>query len=87
MWQDYAIGVISILFTIELIPQLVASLKGKAKTSFITALSTGASLLALSYVYSTLGLWFSWLLAMVTGVMWFTLWLAGKGTKCTTYGG
>jgi len=83
MWQDYAIGVISTLFTIELLPQLIASLKGRVKTSFFTAFSTGISLFALSYIYSTLGLTFSWFLSMITGTLWIFLWIAGRGVKCT----
>lgn len=82
MWQDYAIGIISILFTIELIPQLVDSIRGKAKTSFITAISTGGCLIALAYIYSTLDLVFSCFLSTLTGLVWFLLWFAGKGVRC-----
>jgi predicted neutral ceramidase superfamily lipid hydrolase len=83
MWQDYAIGIISILFTLELIPQLVASLKGRAKTSFITAFSTGVCLLLLGFIYSTLGLVFSSFLSVITALVWFTLWFAGREVKCS----
>lgn len=82
MWQDYAIAFISILFTINLIPQLVASIKGRAKTSFLTAFSTGSCLLALAFIYSTLDLGFSCFLSTVTGLVWFLLWFAGRGVKC-----
>ncbi|MBS3071331.1 hypothetical protein J4407_03480 [Candidatus Pacearchaeota archaeon] len=75
-WQDIAITVIIIAFSYALLPQVYQGFKQKKgfinlQTSAIT--STGMYILC--FVYFTLGLYFSTVMAFVTGTLWTILFL------------
>ena len=74
VWQDYLISIVSVIFSIALIPQVMIGFKKKKKSvSIQTSFPTTAGLYAMSMAFLTLGLYFSALTSLITGSLWYTL--------------
>ena len=73
MWQDFALSVIGIVFTLMLIPQLLDSARGKAILNYWTCLITGIGCLVMGCVYLTLDLPISAIVSFTTGTMWIAI--------------
>ncbi len=74
VWQDTIISICIVLFSYALIPQVYQGFKEKkgfvnTQTSFITFIG----MYVLSFVYFTLGLYFSFIMGVITGTLWFLL--------------
>jgi hypothetical protein len=68
-WQDIIITIGTFIFAIALIP----TLKSADKPPVSTSLTTGLTLIVFAVTFSTLGLWFSFVMNLVTGSLWLTL--------------
>jgi hypothetical protein len=73
MWQDLALSVIGIAFTLMLVPQLVDGMKGIARMNFWTCLITGLGCIGVGIVDITLTLYVTSAVSMSTGIMWLML--------------
>jgi hypothetical protein len=74
VWQDVAISVASLVFSLSLLPQLWAGFrekKGPIKPQ--TSVPTFAGLFVVSYAYFTLSLIFSAAVCFLTGCIWLAL--------------
>ncbi len=74
VWQDTIISICIVLFSYALIPQVYQGFKEKkefvnTQTSFITFMG----MYVLSFVYLTLSLYFSFIMGVITGTLWFLL--------------
>lgn len=72
-WQDLAITTIAFLAGVMLIPQLQDVLNRGAVINFFTASLTSVILFILSYVFATLGLWFSVIAQSFVATVWLLL--------------
>ena len=68
-WQDIVITIGTFIFAIALIP----TLKSKDKPPISTSLTTGLTLLIFALTFASLGLWFSFIMNLVTGTLWLIL--------------
>lgn len=74
MWQDLAIALISVIFDIALIPQIIYGYKTKKKTiSNSTAFITFIGLYLTTLIYFTLHLYFSTVLNFICATFWLIL--------------
>lgn len=73
MWQDIVIMVVSLLFSVMLLPQLHDAIEGKAQTNRLTSVSTGSGLVVMGSCYITLGLVLSAMSVFLTAFVWFLL--------------
>jgi hypothetical protein len=76
VWQDVAISVASLVFSLSLLPQLWAGFrekKGPIKPQ--TSVPTFAGLFVVSCAYFTLSLIFSAIVCFLTGCIWLALFL------------
>lgn len=74
IWQDYLIGAMTILFSIALVPQVYYGFRFKKGTILISVgLLTSFGLYVLAFTFATLGLYFSMIMNIVTGSLWFLL--------------
>jgi hypothetical protein len=72
-WQDLAITTIAFLAGMMLIPQLLDIVNRGAVVNFFTASLTSIILFILSYVFATLGLWFSVIAQSFVATVWLLL--------------
>lgn len=78
-WQDTIITLSIIAFSYALIPQITKGFKlKKPLVSFQTALITSLGMFVLAATYFTLGLFFSTIMAFITGGMWSILLIQSK---------
>ena len=74
LWQDIVITIVSIVFSLSLIPQIIHGFKTKTgPIRYQTSIPTFLGLLIISATYITLHLYFSALMCFLTGVMWLIL--------------
>ena len=71
MWQDIAIGIISILFNLALVPQIIHGFKKKKGTIIrSTSVLNIIGISAMVFIYSTLQLYFTAGVAVISGIVW-----------------
>ena len=76
VWQDIVIFTIMILFSYALVPQVYLGFKKKKGfVNLQTSLITFIGMYILSFIYFTLNLYFSAIIGIVTGTLWFILFL------------
>jgi uncharacterized membrane protein len=75
MWQDYVIAIVSLLFGIILLPQLLDTWRGKTILNLYTASLTTIGLFILAGTFFTLEFWTSFIADVISGVIWFLLFL------------
>ena len=76
VWQDFVITACIIAFSYALIPQIIQGFKErKGLINLQTSLITSIGMITLSVVYLTLNLYFSAILALITGILWELLFL------------
>lgn len=76
MWQDYVITAASFIFSAALIPQVYKGYKEKKGTiSYATSGPTFIGLYAICYAYFTLDLFLSMAISLITGTLWFALFI------------
>lgn len=68
-WQDIVITVGTLVFVIALVPALISKDKPPVSTSFVS----GITILIYAFTFSTLGLWFSFVINIISGSLWLTL--------------
>jgi len=76
MWQDIGIMIISIGFTVFLLPQVRSASKGDHVNPWTSGL-TALGMFAMGGIYATLGLWLSTAMAIITASVWtyiYILW-------------
>lgn len=68
-WQDIVLSISVLAFNIALIPSLV----GKQKPRMTTSLITAVFLIPQVIVFFSLSLWYSFAMALINSLLWFTL--------------
>lgn len=81
MWQDYVIAIVSFLFGIILIPQLIDTIKGKTILNLYTASLTTVGLVILSVTFFTMQFWTSFTADVLSAVIWFLLFIFSVRNK------
>ena len=83
MWQDYVLAIISILFSIFLIPQAYYVVRGDIRLNKFTTGFTAAGLIVMAATFITLGLQFSALSTCATALIWGIMYVysRGRGTQ------
>jgi uncharacterized membrane protein len=69
LWQDYVLTIGSLVFSIALVPAVMA----KEKPPLSTSVPTFFFLYLFSFVYSTLSLWLATCTSALTATLWFIL--------------
>jgi hypothetical protein len=69
LWQDYVLTAGSLVFSIALVPAVLA----KDKPPLSTSVPTFFFLYLFAFVYSTLSLWISMCTTILTGTLWLIL--------------
>lgn len=78
VWQDIVITLCLIAFSYALIPQVYQGFKQrKGFINIQTSLITSIGMYTLTFVYFTLNLNFSTIIAFVTGTLWLILFIQG----------
>ena len=75
MWQDYVIAIVSLLFGVILLPQLIDTWRGKTILNLYTASLTTVGLFILAGTFFTMSYWTSFIADVISGVIWFLLFL------------
>ena len=76
IWQDIVIFVSISLFSYALIPQIYQGFKKKkGEINLQTSLITFIGMYILTFTYFTLNLYFSTVVAFITGTLWFILFI------------
>ena len=73
MWQDYVIAIVSLLFGVILLPQLIDTWRGKTTLNLYTASLTTIGLFILAGTFFTMQYWTSFVADVISGVIWFLL--------------
>jgi hypothetical protein len=74
MWQDILLTIATIFLTYALIPQVIKGFKTRKTTITIqTSLITFIGMYIVCFVYYTLNLYFSTIIAFTTGTLWLIL--------------
>ena len=81
MWQDYVIAIVSLLFGVILLPQLLDTWRGKTILNLYTASLTTIGLFILASTFFTLQFWTSFIADVISGVIWFLLFLFSLKNK------
>jgi len=81
MWQDYVIAIVSLLFGVILLPQLVDIWQGKTTLNLYTTSLTTIGLFILAGTFFTLQFWTSFIADVLSGVIWFMLFLFSLKNK------
>ena len=77
-WQDIVITIVIIFFSYALVPQIIKGFKEKRKLIvFQTTLITSVGLFIISITYLTMNLFFSTIMAFITGTLWTILFIQG----------
>ncbi len=86
LWQDMVLTIVSIIFSLSLVPQIYQGFKEKiGPIRYQTSVPTFLGLFVITGVYLTLHLYFSAAMSFFTGVAWFLLCLQRMTyTKKTT---
>lgn len=69
LWQDYILTIGSVVFSVALVPAVMA----KEKPPLSTSVPTFFFLYLFSFVYTTLSLWLSAMTAGITATLWLIL--------------
>lgn len=69
IWQDLVFSTGSFLFVIALLPSIFS----KDKPPITTSIMTGSVLIIFAAAYTTLSLWLSASITLLTGILWLTL--------------
>ena len=76
IWQDIIIAIMSIVFSISLIPQIYCGFKEKTgPIKFQTSIPTFIGCYVIVFTYWTLSLFFSSVITFITGTMWLILFI------------
>lgn len=83
LWQDYLLTIINITFSLALFPQVISGFKEKKGfINYATSIPTFIGLYIICFVYLTLNLYLSAGICLITGTLWFLLfiqrWKYGK---------
>ena len=73
MWQDYVIAIVSLLFGVILLPQLIDTWRGKTTLNLYTASLTTIGLFILAGTFFTMQYWTSFIADVISGIIWFLL--------------
>lgn len=84
MWQDYVIATVSLLFGVILLPQLIDTWRGKTILNLYTASFTTIGLFILAGTFFTIQFWTSFIADVISGVIWFFLFLFSIKNKRKT---
>lgn len=69
IWQDWAFGIGTIIFSVALIPSIL----GKEKPALSTSLPTGITLMFFAFTQASLSLWLACVASVIAGSLWLTL--------------
>lgn len=76
IWQDVVITITSVVFVLSLIPQVYDGFKEKVgPIKLQTSIPIFLCVYINGFVFSTLGLYFSAVVTVVNGTLWFVLFL------------
>ena len=76
IWQDMVITLVYVVFTMALVPQVYEGFRlRKGVISNATSIPTFVGLFVITYAFYTLGLYFSTIMSIVTGVLWLILFI------------
>lgn len=75
IWQDIVVAVVSLMFGLILIPQLVEVYRGKTTLNLFSASITTIGLYILAATFLTLDLWLSFLSDIIAGTVWLLLFI------------
>ena len=81
MWQDYVIATVSLLFGVILLPQLRDCWRGKTILNLYTAGVTTIGLFILAGTFFTMSYWTSFAADVLSGVIWFLLFVFSVRNK------
>ena len=84
MWQDYVIAIVSLLFGVILLPQLIDTWRGKTILNLYTASLTTVGLFILAGTFFTMSYWTSFIADVISGVIWFLLFVLSLKNKRKT---
>ena len=74
MWQDIAISIANIAFSVSLFPQVYHGFKVKTgPIKYQTSIPTFVGLFVVAYAMMTLSLYFAATITFITAIMWFLL--------------
>jgi hypothetical protein len=73
MWQDIALSIFGLGFTVVLIPQLIDAFRGGIKMNCWTCALTTIGCFGVAIVDSTLALYYAAIVSTLTGIMWLLL--------------
>jgi hypothetical protein len=75
-WQDAVITIVSIVFSLSLVPQIYFGFQEKrGPIKFQTSIPTFLGMYILGFTYSSLGLRYSTIMSFVTGTLWLALFI------------
>lgn len=69
IWQDWILGLSTIVFSLSLLPSIL----GKDKPAIPTSLLTGITLIMVVYAQASLELWLTATASTVACILWLTL--------------
>ena len=76
MWQDILLMVVNVVFSVALFPQVYYGFKEKkGEIKYATSIPTFIGVYVICWVYFSLGLFFSTIISLVTGTLWFLLFM------------
>jgi len=76
VWQDIVITIASIVFSVALVPQVIAGFKDrKGFVTLAASIPTTLGLYVLSFTYLSLNLSYSAVTAFLTGTLWWVLFM------------
>tara|TARA_Y100000310_G_scaffold227213_1_gene229427 strand:+ start:188 stop:436 length:249 start_codon:yes stop_codon:yes gene_type:complete len=74
VWQDIAISMAEIVFSISLFPQIYLGFRTRrGDISLMTSIPTTLGLFLIAYAFFTLSLYYSAIVSIVTGILWMIL--------------
>jgi len=78
VWQDIVITIVIIFFSYALVPQIIRGFREKrGLMAFQTTLITSVGMFAIAITYLTMNLFFSTIMAFITGTLWTILFIQG----------
>lgn len=72
-WQDIVLAISVLAFNVALVPSLI----GKQKPRIATSLITATFVLPQVIVFMSLSLWYSFAMALINAIFWFSLAVQG----------
>jgi len=74
MWQDIVITIVSFVFTLSLVPQVIYGFKKKKGfITYLTSVPTCTGMFVLVFTYYSLSLFLSAVMSFIIGVLWLIL--------------